>query len=311
MSNSTTGNPPLPKAPAGSVVVPAFNEAARIPPLLPVLSGLAIHHNFAVVIACNGCRDGTVALAKGTPGVHVLEFDWASKPRAMNEADRYLGDVFPRLYVDADVRTTVDDLLRLSMALEVCEPKAVRPRVRYDTTGAPWPVRDHYRCLELMPSNRYWMEHHIEGHYIYGTNLAGRAKFEIFPEEGQMMEDAFFDRMFDPSEKSAVLDSIVIVPIPQSVRELIRAQVRIYQGNWQLTRWLRTNKPDRLSVQVGMPRPQVRGIAYLRYLLHGGPTFSSWRPRDVRAVLTTIAINKLATARAHLAEARRRQSPWR
>lgn len=301
----------LPTNAAGSLVVPAFNEAKRLPPLLPVLSELALEHNFVVVIACNGCRDETAALATAAPGLHVLEFDWASKPRALNEADRYLGDIFPRLYVDADVRTSVGDLLRLADALRVETPRAVRPSARYDTRGAPWPVRDLYRCRDLIPSSRYWLEHHIEGHHIYGTNRAGRSKFDRFPEEGQMMEDAFFDRMFDASEKFPVLESVVVVPLPQSVRELFRARVRIYQGNWQLTRWLRTHRPDRLAVEAGMPRHPRRELPYLRYLMRGGSTFASWKPLDVRAVLSTITINKLARGRAHLADALGRQSPWR
>lgn len=308
MNDPTAGMDPPPSAASGSVVVPAFNEAKRIAPLLPVLSDLALHHGFVVVISCNGCKDKTVAMARATPGLHVLEFDWASKPRALNEADRYLGAIYPRLYVDADVRTTTKDLLLLADALRVEIPRAVRPHARYDATGAPWPVRDLYRCREIVPSARYWLEHHIEGHHIYGTNRSGRAKFEMFPEEGQIMEDAFFDRMFDPSEKVPVPESEVVVPLPQSVRELFRARVRIYQGNWQLTRWLTEHRPDRLGHEVGMPRPSRRG---LRYLLHGGSTFSSWRPLDVRAVLSTLTINKLARGRAHLSDALGRQAPWR
>lgn len=296
---------------SGSVVVPAYNEAQRIPPLLPVLSEVAIEHGVAVVIACNGCRDDTAELARATPGVEVLEYAWASKPRALNEADRHLGGNFPRLYVDADVRTTAADLLRLLGALDEDAPKAVRPLARYDETGAPWPVRDHYRCRELIPSARWWHQHHIEGHHIYGTNRAGRAKFEIFPEEGQIMEDAFFDRMFDPSERAAVLDAAVLVPLPQTVRELMRAQVRVYQGNWQLKAWLAANRPDRLWAQAGMPKPAARGVAYLRYLLRGGSTFPSWRPGDVKAVVTTLAINAIAMSRARHTERRGRQSPWR
>lgn len=295
----------------GAIIVPAFNEEHRIAPLLPVLSDAARDYGYLVVISCNGCKDRTAELARATPNLEVLEFEWGSKPRALNEAERFVGDVFPRLYVDADLRTTPESLRLMMDALRVDEPRAVRPFETYLPHGAPWIVRAYHEARYLRPSSRWWLEHHIEGHHIYGTNKAGRARFETFPEEGQMMEDAFFDRMFDQDQKIAVEGATVEVPLPQTVGELFRAQVRIDQGNWQLTSWLEAHRPDRLSAEAGMPRPPMSKLASLRYRLGGGATHETWRPRAVLAVVSANVLNRLAELRARRLVRAGHQVPWR
>lgn len=294
-----------------SIVVPAYNEERRIPPLLPVLSEAANDLGYEVLVVCNGCTDRTAELVRGFPSLVLLEYSWAGKARALNEADRYLADRFPRLYVDADVRTTSDDLKRLVDALEVTEPIAVRPVETYIPGGATWVVRAWHDARYLIPSSRYWLDHHIEGHHIYGTNKAGRARFDVFPEEGQIMEDAFFDRMFDPSQRIAVEDSRVSVPLPADTRELFRAQTRVWQGNWQLVDWLRVHRPDRLEAGRGMPKTSRGPTEALRYYLHGGSTFPSWRPGDVVPVLVHVVLNAMAKLNARRLIRRGRQADWR
>ena len=55
-----------------------------------------------VVVACNGCTDGTADVARSFAGVVVLETAWPSKTAALNLGDE-VAEIFPRLYVDADV----------------------------------------------------------------------------------------------------------------------------------------------------------------------------------------------------------------
>jgi glycosyltransferase involved in cell wall biosynthesis len=295
----------------GSIIVPAYNEERRIGPLLPVLSEAASALRCRVIVACNGCRDRTVSMCRATPNLEVLEFEWASKPRALNEAERVAGDLFPRLYVDADVRTTVQSLGLLLDALRTEQPRAVRPFEEYERAAAPWLVRAFYDARYLNPASRWWLEHHLEGHHIYGTNRAGRARFEVFPEEGQMMEDAFFDRMFDEREKVAVQGAEVTVPLPASARELLRARIRIYQGNWQLTSWLGQHRPDRLAAEAGMPPFRGRTTDRLGHLARGGATFSSWRPDVVVPVSAAVLVNVVAKAAARRMARRGEQAAWR
>jgi glycosyltransferase involved in cell wall biosynthesis len=296
--------------PAASVIVPAFNEQDRIGPLLPILSQVATELGYLVVIACNGCVDGTVAMARATPGVEVLDLERASKPHALNEAERFVGDVFPRLYVDADVRTDAASIEQLVDALRVDTPRAVRPMESYLMNGAPWFVRAYYSMRYVVPASREWLEHHIEGHHIYGTNAAGRAKFDVFPEEGQIMEDAFFDRMFDPDEKVPVYDSHVEVPLPSSSRALLRGMTRIYQGNWELTEWLSANRRDRLPAP-GSSRDRRSLLETARYLASGGSTFDSWRPGIVVKTLAHELARLLAVWNAKRLLRAGRQADWR
>ena len=115
---------------AGSIVVPAYNEAHRIGPLLEVLrSSVSVLHA-RVIIVCNGCDDATADIARRVGGVEVAELATASKTGALNEGDRLAGDLFPRLYVDADAITDVDSIARLFASLESESPIAVRPSSR-------------------------------------------------------------------------------------------------------------------------------------------------------------------------------------
>jgi glycosyltransferase involved in cell wall biosynthesis len=297
--------------PTASIIVPAYNEQERIGPLLPVLSDAATRLNYLVIVACNGCTDQTVEMARMAPGVVVLESEVASKPRALNEAEREAGDVFPRLYVDADVRTTLETFQLLVHALDVTEARAVRPHAEYVMRGAPWLCRAYYTSRSTIPSHREWLAAHIEGHHIYGTNAAGRAKFKEFPEEGQIMEDAFFDRMFDANEKIAVDNASVLVPLPSSTRGLLRGMTRVIQGNWELTEWLRRHRPDRLSLVADVSTPARSMSDVIRHYARGGALFEDWRPKTVivatSAMLAKVIANLNARRLVHLG----RRADWR
>jgi glycosyltransferase involved in cell wall biosynthesis len=294
--------------PTASIIVPAYNEQDRIAPLLPVLSLAARECGFLVIISCNGCTDRTVEMARNTDDVRVLELARASKPHALNAAEEVAADVFPRLYVDADVRTDVGSLRRLVDALRVDGPLAVRPVEDYEWDGAPLVPKLFYRSRYLVPSSRDWLEAHIEGHHIYGTNAAGRGKFERFPEEGQMMEDAFFDRMFDAHEKLAVRDARVVVPLPRSTRALVRGLTRIYQGNWELDAWLAQHRPDRLERTAEPTRRPRDGV---RARVRGRATFSSLAPTTVAAALTALVVRRVAINNARRLTRMGHQADWR
>lgn len=302
---------PASEAYAASIIVPAYNEADRIGPLLPTLAEIARELHYLVIVACNGCTDRTVEMVREVPGVVVMEIAQAGKPHALNEAERKAGDVFPRLYVDADLRTDARSIQLLVDALRVDEPIAVRPTETYLTDGAPWVCRAVYASRRSVPSSVRWDAEHIEGHHIYGTNRAGRAKFEIFPEEGQMMEDAFFDRMFDPDEKVAVMDAMVYVPLPTSTSAQLRAMTRVYQGNWELTDWLKQHRPDRLFVEQRPPHPKRTLVESVRYYAHGGSSFGSWHPRDVAITLTLAVTREISIRRARRLRRAGLQADWR
>lgn len=214
--------------------------------LLAVVSRAAQELNYLVVVCANGCSDGTAALARQTPGVRVLELPDAGKAGALNAAEAEAGDVFPRLYVDADAEISLASLEALVGALRVDRPLAVRPRSERALGSCSFIVRASVLAPFYMPSSRAWMAEHLEGHAVYGTNRAGRARFDTFPE--LIADDAFFDRMFDLDQKLVVDDALVTVAPPTRLRPYFRMLVRIFRGNDELEAWLRRHRPDRLLV---------------------------------------------------------------
>ncbi|MEC8558761.1 MAG: glycosyltransferase, partial [Planctomycetota bacterium] len=91
-----------------SVVIPAFDEAAMIARCLESVVGQRGLDRLEVVVVANGCRDATAELARefGDP-VRVVELAEGSKHRALNAGDAEC-TLFPRVYLDADVRISPD-----------------------------------------------------------------------------------------------------------------------------------------------------------------------------------------------------------
>src|ERR1019366_6067033 len=128
---------------AASIIVPAYNEETRIRPLLPTLASAAQAWNYLVLVVCNGCTDRTAEIVRSIPGIYVLEIERPGKPHAVNVAEMVTGEIFPRLYVDADVQTERETFERLMQALQGEAPRAVRPTASYLRKGVC--EREHQR----------------------------------------------------------------------------------------------------------------------------------------------------------------------
>lgn len=212
-----------------SVVIPAHNEEAVLPHLL---SELRADATLLVVVSANACTDNTVALARAASadGVRVVETAAPSKTAALNAGDTAAGDLFPRAYLDADVRVTAATLRRLAEALtEADGPLVAAPRLRVDTSASSWAARAHYRIWEL---SDYRRAGHV-GSGIYALNAEGRARFGAFPEV--IADDRFVQQLFAPSER-LTLDEEFVVRAPATLRAHIRRATRIAAGNRQLAR---------------------------------------------------------------------------
>lgn len=110
-------------APRWSVVIPAFNEARRLPPYLAEIAAYFDGRNepYEVLVADDGSTDGTsqavAAIVHAHPSVHVLRHErnegkGAAVRRGMLAArGRY------RLFTDADGATPILELKRLEAAL--------------------------------------------------------------------------------------------------------------------------------------------------------------------------------------------------
>ena len=209
----------------GSVVIPAHNEAAVISRCLDALLTGFEPGELDVVVACNGCTDGTADIVRssGHP-VRVLEVDAASKPAALRAAEEVIR-AFPRLYLDADVVLTAVAARRVLECLRSGPALAARPPIKYDIEHSSPLVRSYYRARAGVPAvmGSLW------GAGAYGLSEAGRARFVQYPDV--VADDLFVDQHFHRRELEIVSAPPVIVSAPRRTADLLRILRRTYQGN--------------------------------------------------------------------------------
>jgi glycosyltransferase involved in cell wall biosynthesis len=216
-----------------SIVIPAYNEETRIRALLDSLSDPSIRGNYDIYVVCNGCTDRTLQVAEEYPGVVAVEIDAAGKYLALNEGDRLAGDVYPRLYCDADVRISPSSITALAEALTVEEVRVAAPSVRYATEDSTWLVRMFYRAVES-PVVTVWLNDHLIGRGLYGASRAARRRFDVFP--ALLADDLYFELQFDPSERMILPEAIATTWVPTNIHQLLRREVRAAEGNRQYLR---------------------------------------------------------------------------
>lgn len=213
-----------------SIVIPAHNEELRIRGLLETLSDPSVLGLYDIYVVCNGCSDRTREVAEEYAGVTVVEISDLGKSHALNEGDRLAGDVFPRLYCDADVKISPASITALVTALSTEGVRVVGPAVRYGIERSSRAVQLYFRALEsrLMKA---WLDEHLTGRGLYGASRAARSRFESFPQ--LLADDLFFDSRYEPNEKVIVQESVVTVWVPTNLRDLIKAEIRVAGGNQQ------------------------------------------------------------------------------
>jgi hypothetical protein len=136
-----------------------------------------------VIVAANGCRDGTVAEARARAaafaargwGFDVLDLPEGGKTRALNPAEAGLAPGI-RVYVDADVRVSPPLLAALAGALSGSAPAPASGRARVPR------ARSAVSRLDA----RFWQRLPCvaEGGPRFGVcaaNAAGRARWGAFP----------------------------------------------------------------------------------------------------------------------------------
>lgn len=231
-----------------SIVVPAYNEESSIGSLLQVLGASTITSVCHVVVVCNGCTDSTFAISSSFEDVTTVESN-PGKFHALNVGDQVAGDLYPRLYLDADVKISEKSVMELLHALDVAPVRAVGPRLVYDLEGRPFMVRAFYRAQESVPRLLSWRSEHLAGRGVYGLNRAARGRFDGFPP--LRADDAFVDRQFKPFEKQTVLSAEIKVSTPRSVRQLVRNEMRTVVGNRELAQYFDRPSKEPLSATEG------------------------------------------------------------
>jgi glycosyltransferase involved in cell wall biosynthesis len=211
-----------------SVVMPAYNESSVIERTLVAL-GDAAPGEIEVVVVCNGCSDDTASrAAAAAPAATVIVLDEASKSAALNAGDA-AATVFPRFYVDADIKVSAADLRLLAGVLSRGERLAVSPTVAHGwRRSRSRIVRSYYRLWSRLPA---------AGNGIFGTGVIGltagaRGRFATWPDV--IADDYFCDSLFSASEKARHPLVRVELDVPATALALVRRKARVRNGNLQV-----------------------------------------------------------------------------
>ena len=267
-----------PRPDRGTVIVPAYDEAMVIERTLEPLSPLAVDGIIELVVVCNGCTDDTADRARRIPGVRVLELGVGSKTLALNAGDD-AATLWPRLYLDADIRITPSAVLAVLDALRDGDVLAARPEFRYGTDGASAVVHAYYRARARMSLNRdalWWAG-------VYGLSEEGHRRFGTFSDV--INDDKFVDGQFARDEKSVIATEPSIWTTPTDTSGLLTVLTRHYRGNVQMALRDPINAPSTARATaravLGTVRGPRSGVDAAVYL--GVALAARWRARRQNA----------------------------
>jgi hypothetical protein len=212
----------------GAVIVPAYNEASVIKCTLAPLSDMAADGIIELIVVCNGCTDDTADVARSVPGVRVVELEHGSKPAALNAGDE-AATLWPRLYLDADIRISATTVLAVLDRLTQGDVMAARPACKWDTDGASALVRSFYRARRRIPQHGRAMW----GAGAYGLSVEGHQRIGAFPMVTG--DDLYVDSRFDATEKVVVATEPSVVTTPADVRSLLAILRRGHRGDAELS----------------------------------------------------------------------------
>lgn len=210
--------------PMGAIVIPAHNEQTVIARCLNAITADMKPGEFEIIVSCNGCNDQTAEIARQFAGVKVIESELGNKANALNLADEQT-DVYPRIYVDADITLSTQALRKTCKALSATdEPRVAAPRLNIVLESTRYLVKCYYKIWELLP----YCQRNMVGSGVYGLNQAGHEQIEQFP--NLLAEDEYIRLNFNEDERIVIEDEVFNVYPPQSFRSLIKLRSRWNRG---------------------------------------------------------------------------------
>lgn len=210
-----------------SIIIPAYNEATVINRCLSAIFSGKGPSQFEVIVSCNGCDDNTADVARAFPRhVKVLETEIASKPLALNMADK-VATCFPRVYLDADLVVSGIDILLLIQALTHHKKIAACGHMAVNANASSFWVRAFYNIWPLSP-------YHDEGKFggVFALSKAGHKRLGEFPHV--INDDEFVRRLFNRGEYAHVNECIFQLFAPRNLQDLVKIRSRVIRGNREL-----------------------------------------------------------------------------
>lgn len=213
------------------IVVPVRNEKAVLPVTVRALMAATAGDNVRIVWVCNGCTDGSASLIRHLAGAdaEVLEFSDPSKTAALQAGDDALGDLFPRLYLDADTRLRSGDPARLMRPLFAGEADLVAPARAFDAAGASRLSVAIGACWLALPHAGM-----TAFSSALGISAAGRVLWSTWPE--LTGDDVFVAATVPPQRRRIVPEAIATTSIPTSFFGWVRMRARWLTGEAELVR---------------------------------------------------------------------------
>jgi glycosyltransferase involved in cell wall biosynthesis len=214
-----------------TVIVPAHQEERLIGACLDALLASGPVDGVEVIVAANGCRDGTVAEARAREAaftargwsLRVLDLPEGGKPGALNAAEA-VARFGARVFVDADVTVSPGLLPMIARALDRTGPVYASGRVRITGgTAGGWVSRAYARMWARVP----FMAQGVPGCGLFAVNAAGRARWGAFP--AIIADDAFVRLHFAAAERMMV-DATYDWPVAPGFGALLRVRRRQNRG---------------------------------------------------------------------------------
>lgn len=254
-----------------SIVVPVRDESGSLIETVPPLWKAAARHSARIVWVCNGCTDDSAEVIRRlTAGAgEVVELPDGGKAAALQAGDTVLGGLFPRVYVDADVRMTKDALGHLLAELEEPGLDLTAASVTYDLSAASRASAAITRCWVALPYARM-----AAFQQAVGISARGRSLWDQWPDI--IGDDIFMAAMVSPSRRRIVADAVVTTRPPANFAGWVRMRTRWRCGERQL-RQMGIAPPatpgQRSALILRLLDPRRAGA----WLFLGARILSSWR----------------------------------
>jgi len=236
-----------------TIVIPAHDEAPVISRTLRSITPPGWSEVYEIIVSCNGCSDHTAELARGFDGVRVLETEVGSKIVALNMADEAARS-FPRIYLDADIETSIEAIRRVIDVLAAGDADVAAPRAVLDTSACSFLARRYY---ETWSQTGYFKN--AIGSGFLGMSEAGRRRFDEWP--NIIPDDEYARLVVPPDRRMVVRDVTFVIRPPTELSAAIDTRARHYLGNYQLQSlypeiW-KTKEPASSLLESALAKPSM------------------------------------------------------